>query len=225
MCSRPLPRNCTSEAADYQENLKRFGRQFELPLNIKAADNSPMRKRSGVSTALFVGTSVVLLILVGIGFGLYFTNSPTTQTMTENMTSTETMTQTAVASTNGTDAIQFTPASGQMIHSAWLLIEPAGSGDFAVSVYAQGLESTQGTGNAYIVEAQESSGSMSVVPLGPNATASEFETTSQGVGSYFTVLMQDPYTSFENVQIVYLPGMQMSNAVVVATASLTMMSH
>jgi hypothetical protein len=68
------------------------------------------------------------------------------------------------------------------------------------------------------------SGSMAVVPIGPNATASEFETSSNGVGNFFILLSQNPYSAFENVQIVYLPGMQMTNATVVATATLTMMS-
>lgn len=136
---------------------------------------------------------------------------------------TETMTETAsMMTTAGTDAIQFTPSTGQMVNNAWLVIEPTGSGDYAVSVYAQGLESTNGTTNVYIVEGTQSSGTMSVVPIGPNATASEFGTTSDGVGAYFVVLMQNPYTSFENIQIVYLRGMEMSNATVVATATLTM---
>lgn len=185
-----------------------------------------MKFRPGVSNAVFAGTAVVLLILAGVGFSLYFTSSPQTQTTTENMTHTTTEVMTsAMAETATTDAVQFAPATGQMIHSAWLLIEPTGSGQYAVSVYAQGLESTQGTGNIYIVEGAQSSGSMSEVPIGPNATASEFETSSAGVGSYFIVLNQNPYTAFENIQIVYLQGMQMSNAVVVATASLTMMAH
>jgi hypothetical protein len=178
-----------------------------------------MKVRRGVSNAVFAGTAVVLLIIAGVGFTLYLTNSTTTHTTTENMT------ETSTTMANSTEAIQFAPATGQMIHTAWLLIEPTGSGEYAVSVYAQGLESTQGTGSAYIVEATSSSGSMSTAPIGPNATASEFETTSAGVGSYFVVLMQNPYSSFENIQIVYLPGMQMSSAMVVATATLTMMSH
>ena len=186
-----------------------------------------MKVRNGVSNVVFAGTTIVLLILAGIGFSLYLTHSSSSQTMTENMTETmtETMTHNTTTSANGTSAIQFTPATGQMIHSAWLLIEPSGTGDYAVSVYAQGLESTQGTGYVYIVEGTQRTGSMAVVPLGANETASEFETTNHGVGSFFTMLMQNPYDSFESIQIVYLPGMQMTNATVVATATLTMMTH
>jgi hypothetical protein len=171
----------------------------------------------GVSNAVFAGTSIVLLIIAGIGFSLYLTSASTTHTTTENMTETST---TGMTETMTESAIQFTPATGQMIHTAWLLIQPAGSGDYAVAIHAEGLENTQAMGSDYIVEAQESTGSMSVVPIGPNATASEFDTGSQGVGDFFIVLMQNPFTSFENIQLVYLPGMEMANATVVATAML-----
>ena len=182
-----------------------------------------MKFRAGVSTAVFAGTTVVLLILAGIGFSLYLTNSSshtTTENMTETMT--ETMTQTSTSAMNGTDAVEFTPATGQMIHSGWLLIQPAGMDDYAVSVHAEGLENTQAMGSDYIVEGAQSSGSMAVVPIGPNATASEFDTNGNGVGNFFILLSQNPYSTFENIQIVYLPGMQMTNAIVVATATLSM---
>jgi hypothetical protein len=181
-----------------------------------------MKARTGVSTTVFAGTSVVLLIIAGIGFGLYFTSSSSAHTTTENMTETSTSVMTETA--NGTDAIQFTPATGAMIHSAWLLIEPAGMHDYALSIHAEGLANTQSTGSDYIVEGAQSSGSMSVVPIGPNATASEFVTGSTGVGNFFILLSQNPFSSFENIQIVYLPSMQMTNAMVVATASLSMTS-
>ena len=171
----------------------------------------------GVSTAVFAGTSIVLLIIAGIGFSLYLTSASTTHTTTENMT--ETMT-TGMTETMAGNAIQFTPSTGQMIHTGWLLIQSTGSGDYAVAVHAEGLESTQTMGSVYIIEAEQSAGNMSVSPIGPNATASEFETDSSGVGNYFIVLMQNPFTSFENIQLVYLPGMEMANATVVATASL-----
>jgi hypothetical protein len=177
-----------------------------------------LKFRRGISNAIFAGTTVVLLIVAGVGFALYLTSSPASHTTTETMTETSSMTS------NGTEAVQFAPATGQMIHTGWVLIAPTGSGDYAVSVYAQGLESTQGTGNVYLVEATSSSGAMATAPIGANESASEFETTSAGVGSYLVILMQNPLTSFENIQLVYLPGMQMSNAVVVATATLTM-SH
>jgi hypothetical protein len=185
-----------------------------------------MKVRKGVANAVFAGTVVVLVIVAGVGFSLYFSRSTVAQTMTENMTETmtETMTPTSTQMAAGT-AVQFTPATGQMVHTAWLVIEPTESGQYALSVYAQGLESTQSTGSDYIVEGTQSSGAMAVVPVGPNATASEFETSSTGTGSFFTLLNQNPYTSFENVQLVFLPGMEMTNATVVATATLTMTTH
>ena len=183
-----------------------------------------MKVRVGVSNAVFAGTTVVLLIIAGIGFAFYFTNSSSTQTTTDNMTETVTNTSTATMTetANGSSAVEFTPATGQMIHSAWLLIEPAGMDQYALSIHAEGLESTQSTGSDYIVEGAQSSGSMAVVPIGPNATASEFETSINGIGNYFVLLSQNPYTAFENIQIAYLPGMQMTNVTVVATATLTM---
>jgi hypothetical protein len=176
-----------------------------------------MNVRPGISNAVFAGTTIVLLILAGVGFSLYLTASSTTHTTTENMTETMTTGTTEM----GADAIQFTPATGQMIHTGWLLVQSTGSGDYAVAIHAEGLENTQQMGSDYIVEAEQSSGSMSVVPIGPNDTASEFQTSSTGVGDFFIVLMQNPFTSFDNIQIVYLPGMAMTNATVVATATLT----
>jgi len=176
-----------------------------------------MLVRRGVSNVVFAGTSIVLLIVAGIGFSLYLTSASTTHTTTQNMTETTT---TGMTETMAGNAIQFTPATGQMMHTGWLLIQSAGTGEYAVSVHAEGLESTQAMGSVYIIETEQSSGNMAVNPIGPNATASEFETDAAGVGNFFVVLMQNPFTSFENIQIVYLPGMEMANATVVATASL-----
>jgi len=176
--------------------------------------------RRGVANAVFAGTTIVLLIIAGIGFSLYLTGSSSaSRTTTENMSETSTAVMTETMSAN---AIKFTAAAGQMFHSGWLLIEPTGTGQYAVSVHAEGLESTQSAGSDYIVEGAQSTGAMAVVPIGPNATASEFGTSATGVGNYFVVLGQNPLSTFENVQIVYLPGMSMTNATVVATASLVM---
>lgn len=208
--------------------------EFELPLNTEPNRLALMSAKKGVSTAVYAGTVIVLVILAGAAFGLYLTKSPAAQTMTENMTETttasmtETMTETMTPTSTqmaAETAVQFTPATGQMIHTAWLVIEPTVSGQYALSVYAQGLENTQSMGSDYIIEGAQSSGAMAVVPVGPNATASEFGTSSAGAGSFFVLLNQNPYTSFENIQIVYLPGMEMTNATVVATATLTMSAH
>jgi hypothetical protein len=186
-----------------------------------------MSSRSGITNQVFAVTVIVLLVFAAGGYLLYLTRPATMENSTETMTHsvTETTTESTNQSTSAAGAIQFTPATGQMLHSAWLVVSKTESGQYALSVYAQGLDTTQGTGSDYIVEGAQSSGSMAVVPIGPNATASEFDVGSNGVGSYFTLLSQNPFTSFENVEIVFLPGMHMTNATVVATASLTMMPH
>jgi hypothetical protein len=113
-----------------------------------------------------------------------------------------------------------------MFHNGWLLVAPAGMDQYALSVHAEGLESTQGMGDVYIVEGAQSSGSMASVPIGgQNATLSEFEVGPNGVGNFFIILDQNPFSSYESVSIVFLPGMQMANATVVATASLVMGMH
>ncbi len=74
----------------------------------------------------------------------------------------------------------------------------------------------------YIVEAAQSRGQMATVPIaGTNATLSEFEADSFGYGQFFTVLMESLSSLYEGVSVVYLPGMEMTNATVVATATLT----
>jgi hypothetical protein len=118
-------------------------------------------------------------------------------------------------------AIAFVPAHGQMFGSGWLIVASLGNGDYAVTLHATGLESSS-TGN-YIVEVAQNSGQMATVPIaGTNATLSEFDADSSGYGQFFTVLMENPHSAYESVSIVYLPGMEMQNATVVATAALTM---
>ena len=110
------------------------------------------------------------------------------------------------------------PKSGQMIHSGWVIIASVGSGDYVVSLHADGLEPPSSGG--YIVEGVQRNAAMNVVPIGSNESASEFDAGTSGSGSYWTVLMENPATSFESVELVYLPGMSMSQATVVASASL-----
>jgi len=61
---------------------------------------------------------------------------------------------------------------------------------------------------------------MNLVPLGPNATASEFDASTNGIGNFWLVLNQNPSVKYEAIDVLYLAGMQMSNAAVVASASL-----
>jgi hypothetical protein len=105
-----------------------------------------------------------------------------------------------------------------MIHSGWMIVASVGSGDYAVSLHADGLEPPSGGG--YIVEGVQRAGNMNVVPISGNATTSEFDAGSDGAGSYWTVLMQNPSSSFEAIDLVYLPGMNMAQATVVASVQL-----
>jgi len=178
-----------------------------------------MHTRSGVSTVIFAGSVVVLVILCAAGFGLYLAGPSATRTVTQ--TQSDVMSSTTASEMNSIPtAIEFTPASGQMFHSGWAIVGLTESGTYALSVHAEGLEPA--SAGDYIVEGQQSSGSMAVVPLGANSSASEFDGGLNGVGNFFVLLNQNPLSSFENIQILFLPGMQMTNATLVATAHISM---
>ena len=180
--------------------------------------------RRAVTTAVFGVTVAVLLVVAASGFVLYGARSTMQETSTVTMT--ETMSQSASTSGSMSEsaapaAIAFVPAHGQMFGSGWLIVASVGNGDYALTLHATGLESAS-TGD-YIVEGAQNSGQMAMVPIaGSNATLSEFTADSSGNGQYFTVLMENPSSVYESVSILYLPAMEMQNATVVATASLTM---
>jgi hypothetical protein len=150
------------------------------------------------------------------GFFLYGTKSGTAETIT--VTASDTMSHSS-SSGGMNGAIAFVAAHGQMFGNGWLVLAPLGNGSYAISLHATGLEAPA-MGN-YVVEAAANTGQMAMSPIaGTNATLSEFEADSHGNGQFFTVIHQDPHSIFESVSIVYLPGMQMQNATVVATAPL-----
>jgi len=180
-------------------------------------------ERRAVGTAVFGVTVVVLLVVAASGFYLYGTRSTMQETST--VKATDTMSQSSsTASMNksvASAAVAFVPAHGQMFGNGWLVVAPLGNGSYAISLHATGLESA--SMGDYIVEAAQNSGQMSTVPIsGTNATLSEFEADGAGNGQFFAVLHQNPTSVYESVSIVYLPGMEMTNATVVATASLKM---
>ena len=119
---------------------------------------------------------------------------------------------------NSTRAIQLQPQSGQMIHSGYVVIADVGGGDYIVTLHADGLEPPSSGG--YIVEGVQRAGSMNTTPIGASANASEFDAGADGSGTYWTVLMQNPNTSFDAIDLVYLPGMSMAQAAVVASVQL-----
>ncbi len=177
-------------------------------------------QRRAVSPAVLTSVVIALVILAGAGFGLYLTKPTVTSTTTEVMTHTEVMTETTPK-----PAIPFLPAPNVMmaegIHNAYLIIAPVGSGHWSVEIHGEGLESTGGTNNIYIVEAQQKSGTMASMPMvAQNTTASEFGVGIDGIGQYFIILNLDPTVNFKSVQLVFLGGMEMSNATAIATATL-----
>lgn len=180
------------------------------------------RRRRAVSTAVFGVTVVVLLAVAASGFVLYGTRSTMEETMT--VTASETMSlssSSAAMNETATPAVAFVPAHGQMFGSGWLIVAPLGNGSYAVTLHATGLESAE-MGD-YIVEGAQNSGQMAMVPIaGTNDALSEFTADSHGNGQFFVVLQQEPSSIYESVSVVYLPGMEMTNAAVVATASLKM---
>ncbi len=175
--------------------------------------------RTAISNTVFAVTVVVLLVVAASGFLLYANRSPMEETMT--VTSTASAASSTQTSTMSNEAVAFAAVHGQMFGSGWLVVAPLGNGDYAVTVQATGLEPSA-MGN-YIVEAAQKTGQMANVPIaGTNDTQSEFDADVHGTGVYFTTLMENPASTYESVSLVYLPGMEMQNATVVATAPLTM---
>jgi hypothetical protein len=120
---------------------------------------------------------------------------------------------------NSTVPVALTPQSGMMIHDAWLFVAPVGQGDYAIIVRATGLDMS--SDGAFIVEGVSKTGSMDTLPISGNATTSEFHSDGMGDGVYFTILMANPHTTFESIKLLFLPGMSMTNAELLATANLT----
>lgn len=125
---------------------------------------------------------------------------------------------TSPQSTNTSRALALAPHPGAMIHTGWVIITTVGNGDYAIVVHAEGLEPPSSGG--YIVEGAQRTTAMNVVPIGANATASEFDAGTDGVGNYWTVIMENPASSFESIELLYLPGMNMAQATLVASVSL-----
>jgi hypothetical protein len=184
------------------------------------------RERKGVTSAVLTTIVIALVVVAAAGFGLYATKPTATVTATEVMTHTVMVNETEVMSeTTAPLAIPFVPQPNLMmaegIHNAYLFVAPAAGGKWVIQIHAEGLEPTVGTGNVYLVETQEKTGAMAMGPIAmQNATSSEFSVGSDGVGQYFTTLSQNPAGAYEGVEIVLLGGMEMSNATVIATATL-----
>ena len=110
--------------------------------------------------------------------------------------------------------LQLAPEEGQMAHDLWLLTAPLENGKYAIIIRAEGLE---GTG-VYLVEGVTRT-AMRTIPVAATLEQSEFFAQEDGTALYWTVLEQNPQTSFEKILILHLPDMQMEGAVLVATAA------
>jgi hypothetical protein len=181
------------------------------------------KSKFGISNLIFTISVVVLAVVAASGFGLYALASAHSSTTTEAMSHSSTSSGEMASSST---AYEFTPKTGAMLSSAWVIVAPLGMDEYAVSIHAEGLE-TNGT---YIIEGPLSTGSMQVVPvsnesMSMNQTSdSEFQANANGTGQFWIVLSSNPVTTFESFELVYLPGMEMQNATVVATASFQTMT-
>ena len=101
-------------------------------------------------------------------------------------------------------------------HDVWFVVVPVGSGDYAITLSAQGLE---GNGT-YLVEGVTRGGQMNNVPIAGNTADSEFVSDMHGNGLYWHALMSDPRATYEQVILLYIPGMEMQNAQQVASGNL-----
>jgi len=201
------------------------------------------KSKLAVSNGIFGAAVAILVIVAAVGFGLYGTSSSKTVTslntiiVTATSVSTQVMTEssmmanhseTAMMGNSSGNAYMLSAKSGAMISSGWLLAAPTGMmHEYAVSIHATGLE-PNGT---YLLEGALMVGAMATVPIssqamGMNTTsASEFQADKNGTGNYWIVLNNNPATTFERVQLFFLPGMSMQNATLIATASFTSMMN
>ena len=164
--------------------------------------------------------AVVLVIGLLVGFGASYVYAQTQITTLQNNLSqaNESISMLHNEMANTTRALQLTPHAGAMIHTGWVVLAPVGSGDYAIAVHAEGLEPPSSGG--YIVEGVQRTTAMTLVPIGANATASEFDAGTDGVGNYWTVIMENPTITYESIELLYLPGMNMTQAQLVASVSL-----
>src|SRR5712692_7906838 len=170
------------------------------------------------SRAILISASAVIGLLVGLGGSYLVTAGQISSLQASLSKANESNTMLQGEMQNITTRLALTPKAGQMINSGWIFIAPVGTGGYAVFLHAEGLEPPSSGG--YIVEGVTKSVGMNLVPLGPNATASEFDASTNGIGNFWLVLNQNPSVKYEAIDVLYLAGMQMSNAAVVASASL-----
>jgi hypothetical protein len=170
------------------------------------------------SRSVLLAVVLVIGLLVGFGGTYLYDQNQITSLQNSLTQASQTISSLHGSSANTSKVLPLTPHPGAMIHTGWVVIAPVGSGDYAISLHAEGLEPPSSGG--YLVEGAQRTTAMNVVPVGANASASEFEAGTDGVGNYWTVIMENPTTSFESIELLYLPGMNMTQATLVASVSL-----
>jgi hypothetical protein len=172
------------------------------------------------SRTILLAVALVIGLLVGFGASYAYSQSQITSLQNSLTQANESVSMLHSEVANTTRGFQLSPHSGagQMFHTGWVVIAPVGSGEYAIAIHAEGLEPPSAGG--YIVEGAQRTTATNVVPIGANATASEFDAGADGIGNYWTVIMQNPITTYESVELLYLPGMNMTQATLVASVSL-----
>jgi len=172
-----------------------------------------------VARNVLLPTALVVGLLVGFGASYAVSSSQISSLQNSLKQANDSNTMLHGELQNTTLALALVAKPGQTIRSGWILISPIGSGHYALSLHAEGLQPA--SAGAYIIEVVPSSGSGNMVPISGNATtASEFEADTGGVGNYWYVLMENPSASFKGIDLLFLPGMDMTRATLVATAQL-----
>ncbi len=161
--------------------------------------------------------AVVVSVLVGAGGSYFYQSTQVTSLQNQLTSANESNAMLKAEMQNSTSALPLVLQPGQTIQGGWIVIIPTGTGHYALSVRATGLKPP--SSGAYIVEGVAKQAT-NMAPITANATASEFEADNSGVGNYWIVLSQNPSTNFGAIDLLYLPGMQMTNAVLVATVKL-----
>jgi hypothetical protein len=171
-----------------------------------------------VSKGTTLAAAVIVSLLAGIAVGYLYQTGQVSALQSQLSKANENSSMLRAEMLNQTAPIAFKAESGQMAHDAWLLVSPAGNGRYVVAVHAEGLDhnSTQG---AYLVEGVTKTAAK-MIPLAANASLSEFEAGNNGIGQYSAIINQNPNTAFSKILVLFLPGMSMERAVLVATATL-----
>lgn len=167
-------------------------------------------------TSVILLSAVLVAVIVGATAGYFVRANEQSALMSELEKAKESKAMLEEELKAATVAIPLNTESGQMAHDIWLLIAPLRDGKYVVVVRAEGLEQN----GAYIVEGVTRTSQMQTVPVAATAMESEFLPDQQGKGFYWIVLDSDPRVTFEKVLLLFLPDMQMQNAVLVASADL-----